>query len=259
MASIRVTAVRMPGVLGYASNINASDLYKYTNEQRKLKGLSELNLDPDLTKAASAKAEDMFKNNYWAHVSPSGIEPWYFFSEVNYDYSTAGENLAKNFNESKSVVKAWMDSPTHRDNLLNPNYNDIGFAVVNGTLDGYQTTLVVQFFGKRRTPVPVEKVEIGGLKVQRSDSSLLESQIGEKLSAVDTSKKEEFPLIDIYFFTKTISLILAGFVFALFMIDFWYSSRKGIVKLNGHTLAHIFLLMLAIVSIGFVIVPGRVL
>ena len=86
MASIRVTAVRMPGVLGYASNINASDLYKYTNEQRKLKGLSELNLDPDLTKAASAKAEDMFKNNYWAHVSPSGIEPWYFFSRFRINF-----------------------------------------------------------------------------------------------------------------------------------------------------------------------------
>ena len=83
-------------------------------------GLDSLRLNPTLTAAAKRKAEHMFAENYWAHISPTGVEPWYFILDSGYDYSYAGENLAKNFNTSKEVVAAWYQSPTHRDNSAKP-------------------------------------------------------------------------------------------------------------------------------------------
>ena len=48
-------------------------------------------------------------------------------------------------------MTAWMNSPTHRDNVLRKDFTEVGFAVVDGTLGGEQTTLVVQMFGKPST------------------------------------------------------------------------------------------------------------
>jgi hypothetical protein len=89
----------------------------------------------------------MFSENYWAHVSPSGIQPWYWFAQANYPYTYAGENLAKDFDTSAGTVQGWMNSPGHKANILNVNYTQVGFAVQNGTLVGGQTTLVVAHYG----------------------------------------------------------------------------------------------------------------
>jgi hypothetical protein len=89
----------------------------------------------------------MFAEQYWAHVSPSGTEPWKWFGDVGYNYSFAGENLAKNYPTSDATVTAWMNSPTHRENLLKKEYVDVGFAVVSGELNGKKTTLVVALYG----------------------------------------------------------------------------------------------------------------
>lgn len=159
-----------PGILGYASNINSSDLLKYTNERRAKIGLSALKINPTLAVAAQKKAEDMFSVGYWSHVSPRGTEPWDFILNAGYDYIYAGENLAKNFSNSKEVVQAWYDSPTHRDNLLSSNYDEIGFAVVNGVLDGYETTIVVQMFGKTRKPVQVASSGPAGVSTAGNNS-----------------------------------------------------------------------------------------
>jgi hypothetical protein len=141
-----------PGILGYASDISVVDLLNGTNSIRAENGLPPLKLNTQLSEAAYQKATDMFQYDYWAHISPSGTKPWDFILSVNYDYAYAGENLAKNFNTSDQVVSAWVKSPSHRDNLLSPNFDDIGFAVVDGKLQGYETTLVVQMFGRPRHP-----------------------------------------------------------------------------------------------------------
>jgi hypothetical protein len=104
-------------------------------------------LDARLNQSATLKAQNMFAENYWAHVSPSGIQPWYWFTQAGYSYSYAGENLAKDFDTTSGTIQGWMNSPGHRANILNPNYTDVGFAVENGTLVGGQTTLVVAHYG----------------------------------------------------------------------------------------------------------------
>lgn len=139
-------------VLGYATAISSYEIVNLTNQQRSSNGLAALNTDPQLTQAAQAKAADMFAKDYWAHVSPTGEQPWDFITAAGYDYETAGENLAKDFNTSAGVVNAWMNSPEHRANILNGTYKDVGVAVMNGTLQGSETTLVVAMYASRTTP-----------------------------------------------------------------------------------------------------------
>ncbi|MCX8008608.1 MAG: CAP domain-containing protein, partial [Patescibacteria group bacterium] len=127
---------KFPDILGYATNIQVQQLLQKTNEKRIEAGLRPLVLNQQLSQAAAKKAQDMFAKNYWAHIAPDGRTPWDFILAAGYKYSVAGENLAKNFQDSESVVNAWMASPTHRDNILKSSYRDVGFAVVNGRLQG---------------------------------------------------------------------------------------------------------------------------
>ena len=134
-------------VLAYATNITPVDLLTQTNQQRAAAGLPALKLDARLNQSASLKAANMFAENYWAHVSPSGIQPWHWFGQAGYTYTSAGENLAMDFDTSAGTVQGWMNSPGHRANIMNASYKDVGFSVQNGTLIGSQTTLVVAHYG----------------------------------------------------------------------------------------------------------------
>jgi len=138
-------------VLGRVSSVSASDLLADTNAARTKSSLPNLKVNDELTQAAFLKAKDMFANNYWAHVSPTGVTPWKWLGDVGYNYDVAGENLAKNYPTAQATVDAWMASPTHRANILNTKYQDIGFAVVDGILDGRPTTLVVAYYGAPAT------------------------------------------------------------------------------------------------------------
>jgi hypothetical protein len=149
-----VTATRHMQVLGYATNVSVGDLYALTNQQRANNGLPALTLDSQLNSAAQAKANHMMANNYWAHVAPDGTTPWSFFYGAGYNYAAAGENLAKDFNTSNGVVNGWMGSPAHQANILSTSYNDIGLAVLNGVLQGSETTLVVAMYGARVSAAP---------------------------------------------------------------------------------------------------------
>jgi len=137
-----------PQILGFATNITATDLYSLTNKERSEAGLPALASNPKLEQAAYNKAQDMFAKNYWAHYAPDGsTTPWQFITGAGYNYKYAGENLARDFDTSTSVVAAWMSSSSHRANIVNGNYQDFGIAAVNGTIGGEETTLVVQMFG----------------------------------------------------------------------------------------------------------------
>lgn len=142
-------------VLSRVAGISTSDLLTGTNQERQTANLPALRLNDELSQAAFLKAQDMFDNDYWAHTSPSGVEPWKWIGDVGYNYSYAGENLAKNYPTADATVDAWMNSETHRANILNFHYMDVGFAVVDGVLEGQNTTLVVAMYA---TPVTVSAV-----------------------------------------------------------------------------------------------------
>jgi hypothetical protein len=259
----RLIPLVFPGVLGYASDINVSDLLKDTNKKRTEAGLSELRLNQKLTEAASKKASHMFTKNYWAHISPDGTEPWDFILGENYDYIYAGENLAKNFSHSDDVVDAWMNSPSHRDNLLSPNYDEVGFSVKNGVLDGYETTLVVQMFGRPRAKGQVasiyeEKNLLAELEESKTETAANIAPKGAPTTEIKTTVSNK-PILDVGTATKTISLTFGGFVGSLLALDIWYSKKKGILKFTGHTFAHLTILTVVILCVWFVLKPGLVM
>lgn len=136
------------GILGYATNTTANGLLASTNIQRQDNKLANLTLNPELSRAAQAKAEDMVHRNYWSHTTPDGKEPWIFINQTGYQYQAAGENLAYGFNDSTSTVTGWMNSPGHRANILNNNYREVGFGIVNSQnyqSDGNQTIVVAMY------------------------------------------------------------------------------------------------------------------
>lgn len=239
-----------PGVLGYASDIKVRELLEKTNEVRVKNGKSSLVINETLSKAAMQKAKFMFEKDFWAHTSPDGVEPWDFIIKEGYDYSYAGENLARNFYYSKEVVDAWMNSPSHKENLLSENYDEVGFAVVNGVLNGYETTLVVQMFGRPRN--------IENISSKESSEKYLQS-LNEKSTSSEVASAKDSSIIDIPTLFRYISFSILGFVLALFFIDIYYSKKHGINKFTGHTSAHIVVIVSTILSIFILMRNGHIL
>lgn len=136
------------GVLGYATNIEQTALLTHTNSNRTANGLPAFTYNSKLASAAQSKANHMIDNDYWAHVAPGGTTPWFFFDQAGYAYLVAGENLAYGFDTSLGVVNGWMASPGHRDNILLPAYEEVGFGIANGaSYQGGENTVVVAMYG----------------------------------------------------------------------------------------------------------------
>jgi len=135
----------------YLASILPTVLVELTNGERSKAEEPALVRSEQLERAANLKAQDMVSKNYFAHVSPEGVDPWHWLSEVSYSYQAAGENLAVNFVDSEDVVKAWMNSPGHRKNILNGKFTEIGIGTARGTYKGRESIFVVQFFGKPHT------------------------------------------------------------------------------------------------------------
>ena len=242
-----------PSVLGFASNITPERVVEITNQKRGEQGLSPLAINSQLNEAAQRKAGDMFAFNYWSHISPSGRSPWSFFQEAGYKYLYAGENLARDFMDSQAVIEAWMNSSTHRDNLLNKNYQEIGLAVVNGTLNGVETTLVVQLFGTSLASTPVQPVvsevaEKTPEPVPLSRIALAQAQ-GESKSP---------PLLSPFMLTKTVAVFLLGLILGVLLLDIILVYQKKIIRLSGKNVAHLIFiggLLLAVI----LTTPGAIL
>ena len=135
----------------FFAELTKVNLFELANASRDELGFHPLRENAALNQAAHLKATDMFEKDYFAHHSPEGITPWYWLERSDYGYAAAGENLAIGFLESEQVHRAWMNSPSHQKNILNPNYQEMGIAVLKGYFQGRETTLVVQFFGTPRT------------------------------------------------------------------------------------------------------------
>lgn len=123
-------------------------LTEETNNNRLAGNVSTLKINSLLNEAAQEKANDMAQKSYFSHTSPEGIAPWYWIDKVGYQYIYAGENLAINFSDSKDVVDAWMDSPSHRSNILNGNFTEMGFGVAKGIYQNRETIFIAQMFGQ---------------------------------------------------------------------------------------------------------------
>ncbi|PIX70620.1 hypothetical protein COZ39_04425, partial [Candidatus Roizmanbacteria bacterium CG_4_10_14_3_um_filter_33_21] len=247
-------SVQFNHVLGLATDISIQKLIQLTNNQRQKYNLSSLNYNDKLSQAAQKKAEDMFAKNYWAHYGPNGIAPWNFIMDSGYQYEYAGENLAKNFLFSQGVVDAWMDSPTHRANVLRKEYSDVGFAVVNGVLNGEETTLVVQMFGK-----PMANSSLLPIKTAQAANPVLHQipQTNLKTQSI-VNNNVMTPQLSSTQLKVDFSLIFFGLLIVLFGLDLYFASRMHVIRVSGKSLAHLFFLGAFIFGIMLFISHGNI-
>lgn len=145
--------VRHPGgrVLDYATSMSISGLLADTNSARGSNGVGSLYLNDKLDAAAQAQADDMAARDYWSHYTPDGDPPWVWVTAQGYSYQKLGQNLATGFNDEQSTINAWLASPDHRANLLDPSFKDVGFGYSNDpnytAAGGGPMTIVVAFYG----------------------------------------------------------------------------------------------------------------
>ncbi len=275
--AINLTGTLDLGVLGYASQIPPAEVIRLSNDKRLQAGLPALSENPLLVAAARAKGLDMLEKDYWAHVSPDGTEPWYFFETAGYEYRYAGENLARDFSNPTAAVDAWMASPTHRDNLLSDKYSEIGVAVVEGELAGVETTLVVQLFGTKagtQPAVPVasaqnEESQVASevvplvVPIAQNEPVLVvpyEPDYNEPALETAEAEPETIPVdamdldsgvtlsaaseisqvvISPLNLTKIVSVSLVSIFLVVLIIDAIIVSHKGIARTTGRSLAHV--------------------
>lgn len=258
---VNITIGVLPGVLGYASQIDPAKVIEMTNSQRLGAGLETVKSNPELTQAALAKAADMFAHNYWAHVSPQGIEPWAFVSNAGYSYQHAGENLARDFSNPKDIVTAWMASPTHKKNLLDPRYKDIGVAVMDGYINGVETTIVVQMFGTPQTSVArIASDKVEAKPVLASDKIVRAKPMIIETTTAGLSSEKLIPTSGISPLDLSRSWSLAFVVLVLFALsmDWIFVLRYNIIRISGKNWAHL-TYFIALATIMIIIRQGIIL
>jgi len=222
----------------------------------------------------------MLAKNYWAHSSPDGTTPWVFIKNAGYEYLYAGENLARGFSSASDVVNAWMNSKAgHRENLLSPNYDDVGFAVVTGTLAGDETILVVQELGRRMAgepsvsgniatntqppPTPDTTITLSPTpfiaRLSEAPTPTIMLPSPTEVPVVVTTPKptteslvasiQSNPLVDSKSFSKNFTVLLVLLFISLLVIDMIIIERKKIVRLLSHSIDHLIFFIVILLTL----------
>lgn len=178
--------------------IAQTNIQRYNNDM-----MPPLIENEKLSAAARAKAEEMFKNQYFDHVSPSGAGPGELVKEHGYDYIVSGENLIMgNFKDEADIVQKWMDSPGHRANILSDRFTDIGVAIVKGTYEGRIAWIGVQEFGVPLSSCPQPDANLrSNIDANKNTLDDLAAKINEKRKEIDNTNpraKEYNQLVDEY-------------------------------------------------------------
>lgn len=247
-AGLDLTSIYKPGVLGINASLSVDKIIENTNTERQEAGFTPLVYNQNLSQAAKLKAQNMFAENYWAHFSPSGKDPWGFITGAGYKFSYAGENLARNFSSSDDVVKAWMASPSHRENIMNPKYQDIGIAVEEGILQGQKTTLVVQEFGRPYEAIAAKpEINLGGQKLTIKSETATGNRLVMAVGTQNLDVKDA--LIDPLVVMKTTGIAFFVLLSTLLLLDFIVLKRRGVFRLSSEHFAHLSFLALASASV----------
>ncbi|HLE49751.1 MAG TPA: CAP domain-containing protein [Patescibacteria group bacterium] len=215
-----------PGVLGYASQISPTAVIELTNQKRIAEGQLPLKENKALDEAAAAKAASMIAQNYWAHNAPNGTEPWSFILNSGYSYLHAGENLARDFQSPGDVVEAWMKSSSHKANLISSKYQDIGVAVIDGKINGVETTLVVQMFGTLQSAAPT---------VTSEKTSLVKQVLAQESVQAPLPKIQLSPF-DV---SRSISLAFVILIVTVLAFDWLIVWRRNLIRISGKNWAHL--------------------
>lgn len=246
-----------PQVLGISTDITSEQLLQLLNNERQKENLGTLNLNPELSAAALNKANDMFSKNYWAHNAPDGKTPWSFIKDSGYVYVYAGENLARGFTTNADVTKAWLASPSHKENMLSPNYSDVGFAVVSGKLDGEDTVIVVEEFGSRNIAALPKTNNTQAGASQETTIPKIETPT-RQMELVASSQIKNKPVIDSINLTSNLGVFIIILVIFTLISEMAILERSKIASFARHNPDHI-LFLVSILILIFILGKGIIL
>ncbi|HEX5430190.1 MAG TPA: CAP domain-containing protein [Patescibacteria group bacterium] len=162
------------------SYIDPTDVANRINTERTSRNIPPVSTNDKLVTAANGKANDMLSRSYFSHIDPDGNYVWPRIEAAGYTpYSILGENLAMDFTSASDMVAAWMNSPTHRANLLNDQFKDQGVAQASGLYEpGHDTTIVVSLFGAlaqtshvQTAPTGTSNPPVAGTSTPSNDTS----------------------------------------------------------------------------------------
>ena len=185
----------------FFADITKSSLEIFVNQTRQSLGIKPLSENEKLNQAAQLKAENMVQNQYFEHTSPTGVTPWFWFLKAGYNYKYAGENLAIGFFDSQEVFNAWLNSPSHKANITNPNYTEVGTAVLQG-FGSNNSIIVVQEFGSQlllKAPATPAKVNTT-IKPNNTTPNItpkVTNNSGNEQVLSQTTESQNFPEIKI--------------------------------------------------------------
>lgn len=183
---------RSPAVVSQTP-LTADGILYYTNlERQKNGGLTPLARNYKLDQSAQTKLADMFEKQYFEHIAPSGRGPGDLAKLVGYNFVLIGENLALGgFENDEAVVQAWMNSPGHRANILNPHYTEIGISTGEGLYEKESSWIAVQSFGTPLSSCPAVDLQLRD-KIEKNNSEILsmESTLQARLARVQTTPKD---------------------------------------------------------------------
>lgn len=156
-----------------AANLTVEGVTFWTNAYRAEQGASLLGRNNLLDQVAAQKLNDMFSQQYFEHVNPQGVGVGDLVKNIGYKFIVVGENLALgNFHDDQTLVDAWMASPGHRANILNPKFREIGVAVGQGVFEGHTSWLAVQTFATAESACPgvdsnlADKIELANAEIK---------------------------------------------------------------------------------------------
>ncbi len=233
---------RRQQVLGATSAITISSLLQATDAQRASNHEQALTLNSELGDAAQAKASDMATRNYWSHNTPDGKTPWVFVQQSGYQYQVAAENLAYGFSSSTATVTGWMNSAEHRANILNGEYQNVGFGVARaGDYQGRgPAVIVVAMYAEPRSGASTVPAVLGDRTILPGSQHVARIQLL-------TAGSAPWSLVALSF--------LAGACAVLFAVRHGLFLRRAFVRSEAFIIHHPMfdILLVAIGTLGFVL------
>lgn len=182
------------------AKISIDGIIHYTNLERQKVGLKPLIKNLKLNNSASKKTDDMFTKQYFEHLSPDGTTAADLVKSVDYQFLIVGENLALGiFETDQTLVQAWMNSPTHKANILNSKYTEIGAAVGIGDYKSQKQWMAVQHFAK---PMPmcleIDKVVQSNIDLEKTSLELEERELQKMAGVIESDPSTTKEYLTVY-------------------------------------------------------------
>ena len=193
--------ISLPTVIQAEGGIDPANVMNLINNERTQRQLPALAANSKLNAAATAKSRDMLNRDYFAHVDPDGKYVWPRIEAAGYSpYSTLGENLAMDFASAETTVTAWMNSPTHRANILNQKFKEQGLSALLGEFNSKETIMTTSLFGALKlstgstsTPQTVKKSPAMPTSIAKITPT--PSPIVKSTEVTETTKTEPVPFL----------------------------------------------------------------